>query len=215
MKSLCIENDFRMPQELRFFCEEHPELVGDVSTLSRALDYDPVDVAHRLSEYQTFVLSSTFIHKSQLEEMMEAFDKGMFGPGPFTFYVELLRQHLEEWLQREDDDPNEDYAYRARMNFSNHDAFVERLIRMSIEGRLRLFDVIVNQRSYDPDTEKFLDWREVDDYPNRELRPYRSEAIQMSYNSTTKQFERVRLSEDEQEIEDSPRLRDPNDRNPA
>ncbi len=144
LKTLGIENDWDIPTELRGFCDDYPELIGKLTVLPNARGRDPRDVAAMISKFDRFVVASTFMYKDQLEELMNHFATGTFGPGPFTFFIEGILLQLERWSEK---DEFGDFSYEARMNFSDHGRFLGQLNGMLSSGKMILYDVRI-ERSY-------------------------------------------------------------------
>ena len=153
MKTLAIENDWDIPDDLQAFADLKPDLIGELTVLRNARMLPADTLREKISQFTQFLLESTFIYKDQLESLKSGFAAGLFGPGPFTFYIPRIVHKLEQWTEKRDGD----YTYGARGGFLDHEKFMNTLISLVEVDQLRLFEIRVHDTWIDKNTGQFPD----------------------------------------------------------
>jgi len=94
-KTIILENEYSVDDEVESFMEDFPQLFGEVEKLLGIQHSSFKTISRYIDEGDIVLFNSTFLYKDQLEEFMERFAKLPF---KITFYVGNLEHHIEEWL---------------------------------------------------------------------------------------------------------------------
>lgn len=97
MKALIIENEYDIPEELREFLKDNPDLFSSVDEQIACRHRPLQDLGRHIAEADAIIVMSTFMYTDQLEQMVQAFAKGPFSGKDFKFYIYRFMNHLNGW----------------------------------------------------------------------------------------------------------------------
>lgn len=125
MRTVIIENEYDVPEELQAFIDENPDTLGEID-LQIGARYRPVeDLAQYILQADAVALSSTFLYKDQLENFVKAFAVGPLSHRPLKFYVYSVTYRMNEWNEK-----REDGSYLNEFQFDDMDTFINNLKRL-------------------------------------------------------------------------------------
>lgn len=112
MKALIIENQYQKDPEIDGLIKDHPDLFSDVKVITGSIHRKPEELFAEVRMHDALIISSTFMHKDQLEDMAEL----LAGIANKKIFVRNLDSKIEEWTDE-----------NAILHFADHGGFLENI----------------------------------------------------------------------------------------
>lgn len=125
MRTVIIENEYDMPEEIQAFIDDNPGVLGEID-LQIGSRHRPVrDLGKSIVQADAVALASTFMYKDQLEAFVTAFAVGPLSERPLKFYVYQLTYRMNEWTAKQ-----EDGSFKDSFLFNHIEEFAANLRRL-------------------------------------------------------------------------------------
>lgn len=165
MKTVIIENQWKIEDEMQRLLNQEPELFQGYTTHLNAL-YAKTETGQLIATHDALLIQSTFYYSSQLERLMTAFYDRSYGPDRVhKVYAHNILHMLDEWTEPGRVDhtfimngkpaPAEKYAHSAHRSFSTekaHARFLRELVSCLSRGIVELYDWSDDFKKYDSRT---------------------------------------------------------------
>lgn len=128
MKAIILENDYAMPERMKIFLDNNPDLFEKVRLEVGCNKRPPDDVFGTIMWVgaTAILIDSTFMHTDQIEQMLDVFYHQIPDGAPFQFYISSASDYMNEWL------------HNKSHYFSDHAKLREQLL--SLTERFEVFD---------------------------------------------------------------------------